>query len=227
MNINNPKANFVKRIGKFFLDNVNLSQKIYGVSIVPICMKDKTPAMTLGYERDGVFMNIFNYFGGKLEDKINDLYDSIDDGNTFRKHSVEKRSRILAEVLFEETYEELGIVLTPRYFKRCLLGCIEHPYRDGVSLIFPCHITDISAKIWKDIIINRFDTYKFLPWNLQEMSKIDTLKVKDFDKLYEKNKISSYVYTSFDAIRPFYKMLSKKNEVSYDTFRDTRNYKIA
>lgn len=227
MNINTPKNNFVKRIGKFFLQNVNLKKKIYGVSIVPISIKNNNLIMTLGKERDGIFTNMFNYFGGKIEDKINDLYDDIDKTNSFREHSLERRSQILAEVLFEETYEEMGIILTPRYFKRCVLGVIEHSYSDGVSLIFPCHISEVSPRVWHNIIINRFDTYNFLPWNLQEMSEIDNLKVKEFDRLYEKDKISTYVYSSFDSVVPFYKLLNKKNEVSYDTFRDTRSYKIA
>lgn len=227
MNINTPKNNFVKRIGKFFLKNINLKNKIYGVSIVPISIKNGNQLMTLGKERDGIFTNMFNYFGGKIEDKISDLYDDIDKTNTFRDHSLERRSQILAEVLFEETYEEMGIVLTPRYFKRCVLGCIEHPYSDGVSLIFPCHITDITPNVWYDIIINRFDMYNFLPWNLQEMSEIDNLSVKEFDRLYERNKLSTYVYASFDSVHPFYKLINKKNEVKCDTFRDTRQYKIA
>lgn len=226
MNINQPKNNFVKRISKFFLKNINLKNKVYGISIAPICYYNNEPSITLGYERDGVFTGMYNYFGGKIEDKINDLYDDIDKTNSFRSHTLERRSQILAEVLFEETYEEMGIILTPRYFKRCVLGVIEHPYSDGVSLIFPCHISEVSPKVWQNVILNRFDTYKFLPWNLQEMSKIDNIKLKDIDKLYERNKLSTYVYASIDSVIPYYKLLTKKNEVSYATFRDTRGYKI-
>ena len=227
MNINTPKNNFVKRISKFFLKNINLKNKVYGVSIAPICLINNEPSLTLGRERDGIFVNMFNYFGGKIEDKINDLYDDIDKTNSFRSHTLERRSQILAEVLFEETYEELGIVLTPRYFKQCVLGVVEHAYSDGVSLIFPCHIMDISPKVWVDIINERFDAYKFVPWNLQEMSKIETFKIKEFDSLYERNKLSTYVYASIDSVIPFYNLLNKKNAVSYDTFKDTRDYIIA
>jgi hypothetical protein len=227
MNINIPKNNFVKRVGKFFLKNINLKNKVYGISIAPICFYNNEPSITLGYERDGVFTSMYNYFGGKIEDKINDLYDDIDKTNSFRSHSLERRSQILAEVLFEETYEEFGIVLTPRYFKRCVLGVIEHPYSDGVSLIFPCHISEVSGRVWHNIIMNRFETYKFLPWNLQEMSKIDNVRLKDIDKLYEKNKLSTYVYASIDSVAPFYNLLTEKNEVSYDTFGDTRDYVIS
>ena len=62
--------------------------------------------------------------------------------------------------------------------------------------------------------------YKFLPWNLQEMSQIRNI---DVDNL--KN-VSYFVSSSIDRILPCYSLLTKKNQVEYEELRDTREFNI-
>lgn len=213
------KKAFVSRFSKYILGNIG-KKKVYGVSLLPISIEKGKRLISLGKERDGIFMDQFNYFGGKIEDKINDLYSEELEQNSFNQYSLIEKSQIIAEVLFEETYEEFGIVLNSRKFKKCFLSIIHNPYKDGVSLLFACHITNINPSDWTAIMKQRVKKYKYLPWNLQEMSRIKNIDIDDL-----KN-VSYYVSSSCDKVLPCYTLLTKKNRVEYNEFRDTREFNL-
>jgi len=213
------KKAFINRFSKYVLGFIG-RQKVYGVSLLPISIEDGKRVIALGKERDGIFKGEFNYFGGKIEDKINDLYDGVTEENTFNKYSLIEKSQIIAEVLFEETYEEFGVVLNSRKFKKAFLTIVHNPYKDGVSLLFICHISNVEPSRWSSIMKQRQKKYKFLPWNLQEMSQIKNM---DVDNL---KGVSYFVSSSIDRILPCYSLLTKKNTVEYEELRDTREFNI-
>jgi hypothetical protein len=213
---------FVESFSKFLKKNVDLNKKIYGVSLLPISTVSGAGSRTiaLGVERDGYFTGLYNYFGGKVGDKV--------------ENPEEDKSKAVATVLFQEVYEEFGIILTYKLLKKCLLGILENPYMDGASLLFVVHITDVDPEVWKDVMYSRRDD-KYLPWNFQEMSKIDNVKVEDIIKYcpyvddYDpsgKCRYSFYVISTIDAILPFYEMLSRFNRVRFGEFETTQGLKL-
>jgi hypothetical protein len=127
------KASFVKGFAKH-LEPICLKKRVMGVSLVPCTRQD----FVLGKENDGVYKGMFNYFGGKIEDKIQN----------------EKRSASameVAEVLFEEAYEEIGIVLTAEELKKSLLSVVQVPFKDpsSVSIVLLTHMTGVEPDVWK------------------------------------------------------------------------------
>jgi hypothetical protein len=217
LKINALEKTFVNSFTKFLKKNVKLDKHIHGVSLIPISDNN---TIALGVERDGYFTGLYNYFGGKVSDKVNE--------------PGKDKAKTVATVLFQEVYEELGIILTYKQLKKCMLGVIENPYMDGVSLLFVVHISDVDSKVWHDVMYNRRDD-KDLPWNLQEMSKIDNIKVEDIIKYCPytddynpsgKCKYSFYVISTVDAILPYYELLSRFNRVRFDEFETTANLKL-
>ena len=222
MEIKKLEKAFVGSFSKFLAKNVNLNKHIHGVSLLPISnnkIKGDNLIISLGMERDGYFTGLYNYFGGKASDKVD---------------AGEAKAKAVATVLFQEVYEEMGIILTYKLFKKCLLGITENPYMNGVSLLFVVHISDIDPDVWLDVMTERRKN-KNLPWNLQEMSKIDNVKVNDVIKYcpyvddYDpsgKCEYSFYVISTIDAILPYYEMLSRFNRVQFDEFETTKNFDL-
>lgn len=203
------KANFVKGLQPSISAIVD-KNIIYGVSIAPICSKNNKKLLCLGKERDGIFLDQFNYFGGQIQDKLT---------APFLQLTKQEKATAICEVLFEETCEEFGIILDIKLFLKSLLGVIKNPYKDGYSLIFVCHIEDIQSRVWKAVMLERHKD-PYLPWNLQEMSEI---KYIDVDK---KENISLYVESSLHLLRPFFEDLKESNRVTYESFKLTYGYDI-
>lgn len=144
---------------------------ILGVSLVPIHLYargDKSMVgkhcVVLGKERGGPYMNQFNFFGGKIDDKASmKKFASAED---------------VAKVLFEEVYEELHVALSPTEFKKVLLKCLSLPFGNGVSLVFVVHIKGLSRGNWVDEhdarIASNVD-WKYVEMNAIEHCPLDTL----------------------------------------------------
>jgi 8-oxo-dGTP pyrophosphatase MutT (NUDIX family) len=170
-------------------------RKVYGVSLVPIHVYGVgrpelvgKKCMVLGKERAGIYTDKFNFFGGKVDDKAGPL----------------------ADVLFEETYEEFGVILTPDLFRRSLVSRFAVPVNDGVSLLFVCHITGISQRWWNQHVLSR-GTH--VPWNFQEMSAIEHVPIEA-----PTVDISDYVQTALPLIFRSFELLSRENSTRLSSF---------
>ena len=170
-------------------------KKVYGVSLVPIHVYSAgrpeligKKCMVLGKERAGIYTGEFNFFGGKADDKAGPL----------------------ADVLFEETYEEFGIILTPDLFHRSLVDRFAVPIRDGVSLLFVCHITGISQRWWTQNVLSRGTN---VDWKFQEMSAIEHVPIEA-----PTVDISNYVQGAAPLLSECFRWLRKENSVSICAF---------
>jgi hypothetical protein len=133
--IEHAKMTFVKGFAPM-LNNACAQKKVVGVSLVPC-----TPTgFVLGKENDGIYRGKYNFFGGKIDDKIVNTKPSSSD---------------VASVMFEEVYEEMGIVLDVKKLKNAMLGIVHVPYKDSVSLIILIHMKDVDPQAWKTMMATR------------------------------------------------------------------------
>jgi hypothetical protein len=215
---------FVKRTETFIGSNVNMLKKVYGVSLVPLCSYDYDNlnrfVVALGKERDGPFTGMYNYFGGGLGDKSDKQFEDI---------PYRQRAAVVAKVLFEECFEEFGIILSARLFKKALLGVYEYPYRDGVTLVFICHICDVNPMMWEKTMMARRDIAG-LDFKFQEMSKAKSMEfLKSDGKIlynYKDGAVSDYVRMTVYEVSKYVPLLSEKNRVKYDEFDCTDEYEL-
>lgn len=157
--------------GWFDFEFVQHNKPVYGVSFVPIHLYANGDAslvgkycVVLGKERGGVYLDKLNFFGGKMDDKVGG-------GRVSGKD--------VAQVLFEEVYEELHIALTPFTFKDALLDCISVPYGQGVSLVFVVHVKGLSRGIWEKEHKERVKSRA--PWKFVEMSGIEHVPIAELE----------------------------------------------
>lgn len=181
------KEEFIKEMRDVFQKYTD-EYNVVGVSFVP--MHNET--ILLGKEKEGIYKNKYNYFGGKLQDKI-------DTGNK-KADAVD-----VADVLFEEAFEEIGIALDANLVKQSLIKIIVAPYKRSVSLILLCNIEGVTKEWWNAIFVHR--TEETCLWKYREMSKIDTFKVSALKEGHYDNSISTYVKESIHLF---------SNEVSDD-----------
>lgn len=215
---------FVKRTETFIGSNVNMMRKVHGVSLVALSSYDYDNTnrfvVALGKERDGNFAGQFNYFGGGLGDKSDEKFENI---------PYRQRAAVVAKVLFEECFEEFGVVLSARLFKKSLLGVYEYPYRDGVTLVFICHICDVNPAMWKKTMDLRRET-SGLDFKFQEMSQTKSMEfIKNDGKILYNPKdgaVSDYVRMTIYEVSRYAPLLSEKNRVKYDEFDCTDEYEL-
>lgn len=207
-NINQRKTNFIKDFSKYIDDTYKIDKKVYGVSIVPIFLDSKGDAyMTLGKERDGENINKFNYFGGKVSDKDSD--------------NLETLSELISHVLFEETFEEMGYVLTSEIINS-IVDVIETDYANGISLIFVCNLGKMDEKKWCDIMYKRRENPD-LPWRYEEMSEIQHILVENIPS---RRDVSKYVKNSLYSVLPCFPLLKKSNHINIENFESSDKYEL-
>jgi hypothetical protein len=181
MDISKISQVFVNDVsGWFDIEFVPTNKPILGVSFVPIHLYARGDpnligkyCVVVGKERGGIYTDKFNFFGGKMDDKIG--------GGRVTGMDV-------AQVLFEEVYEELHIALTPFGFKNALLDCIQVPYANGVSLVFVVHVKGLSRGVWDKEHQQRENSRA--SWKYVEMSAIEHIPVAS---LIGNPKVSKFV----------------------------------
>lgn len=171
---------FVKGVSGMFDGFIPANTPILGVSFIPIHLYargDKSMVgkhcVVLGKERGGPYMDQFNFFGGKMDDKASGRFASGKD---------------VAKVLFEEVYEELHIALNPKEFDKVLLRCLSLPYGNGVSLVFVVHVKGLSRSSWTEE--NDARVASNVAWKFQEMSAIEHFPL---DTLSQATGVSKFV----------------------------------
>jgi hypothetical protein len=151
---------FVRAMGPYIDNILLLTPRLHmaGISWVPYDVQAGT--VILGKERAGIYRNQYNFFGGKLDDKV-------------AKIESKARSGVeIASVLFEEMYEEVGVVLTPDAFKASIIAHHVEPFGTGndASLMFVCATNNLTPFWWNAIMNARSRT--ICAWRFQEMSSI-------------------------------------------------------
>jgi hypothetical protein len=149
-----------------FVDAV--AEAVGGVSFVPIHRYGTGRAelagkvcMVLGRERAGMYKNAYNFFGGKCEGTSK---------STWAAMSIEEKARCILSTLFDETAEEMGIILeAEKFIKSCV--CVT---RHGPSVLFWCHIVGVSRGAWSSIMT---DPKRASAWKYQEMDAIEHVPV--------------------------------------------------
>lgn len=203
------KDAFVAAATPFIASHMTGAQ-VVGVSFVPMHVYSAGPAkaligkacVVLGKEKGHVhpgFNNKFNFFGGKTTDKARGNVDA----------------RTVAEVLFEEVYEEFGIALTYDLFATSNIGVASKPYgANGCTLIFFHHIAGISRGWW-DRMMDARKSLPCLPWRYQEMSQIDHVSVDDISV---RDDLSVYVDDCHTMLKGMASVLPFKPAVGFSKF---------
>jgi hypothetical protein len=195
----------------FSVENLK-NRSVAGVSFLLLDI-DEDINFILGRERDGYYTNKFNMIGGKLEQKTDDiLYD-------------------IFSCLFDEVYEELGIVLNSKSFLDSLIDFKFLRWNsENDSLIFVCYIENFNPNVWNKMMKNRFDKYNFyLPWKYQEMSEIKKIKKEEIFEIMEMDELSLYFLDSeeilnYKKIKDYYEKMN--NFVNIKDFESFDKYGI-
>jgi len=185
---------FVRAIGPY-IDSIlrqHPTLHMAGISWVPYDVDAGT--IVLGKERAGIYRNQYNFFGGKLDDKIAKL----------EKTATTSRGTEIASVLFEEMYEEVGLVLTPDAFKASIITHHVQPFGNGqeASLMFVCATKNLTPFWWNAIMNARSQSE--CAWRFQEMSAVAHMNPAGRQILLPN--VSAYVVSCI----PFLKTLKSK-----------------
>jgi hypothetical protein len=206
MSLDKERTFFVENIKEYLENNLNLEKKICGVSIAPIHIYTGEndyllgkACIVLGKERDGIYRDKFNFFGGKVEDKSG-CQNEID---------------CIATTIFEEAFEEMGYILDAKNFEKSIVKIIQTDFNRGSSVIFVCHITGISRNKWLHIMSERLKD-KYLEWKYQEMSEIEHIAIEDIQL---RKDISIYVKQNMYNFLPLFKLLNRYNNVYIGNFK--------
>jgi len=212
--INHLRTQFNKGVKEFLESNIDLSKKVYGVSIVPLHIYSGDneyllgkPCIVLGKERDGIYTNQFNFFGGKVEES---------------KNECESKLECISTTIFDEALEEMGYILTPEKFEKSVVKIISNEFNKGISVIFICHINGISRFKWSEIISDRFKNSE-LEWRYQEMSEIEHVPIED---IQTRKDTSLYVKQNMYKILDCVKLLNRCNIVYIGNFKNTKGLKF-
>lgn len=189
----------------------NIKYDVKGVSIVPIDRHHfkNNPSLVLGRERAGVYRNKFNFFGGKTES---------------RGRFLDDKCRIVAETLFDETFEELGLVLNEN-LEKCNPYIIMHKQ----SVLFLVFIKNINKQWWLDLMEHRKELNDNLKWKYQEMNEIEFVPILDIINQQNKDEVSDYVKETVDEIAGVFAHPDKEItswEIDKKFFKDTYNYRF-
>ena len=187
---------------------VDMKHDVKGVSIVPIDRHHfkNNPSIVLGKERAGIYRNQFNFFGGKAESK----------GTTLNE-----KCRIVAETLFDETLEELGLILNEN-LEKCNPYIIIHKQ----SILFLVFIKNLDKDWWLELMKRRREMNPNLYWKYQEMSKIEFVPILDIINQQNRDEVSNYVKETINEIAGVFAHSEKEMnswEVDKQVFKDTYN----
>lgn len=161
----------------YFLSSLSASGGCKGASFVPVHRYGYGRAhlmgkfcIVAGKERAGCYKDQYNYFGGKVER---------------RGSSLDEQMHVVAETLFDETLEELGLVLKP-----FPAGSYHDIFLCGPSINLVTIITGISGTWWNKVVQDRTTRNPSLSWKYQEMSSIEHIPV---DEVASRKDLSEYI----------------------------------
>jgi hypothetical protein len=171
---------------------------VKSASLVPLHYHTglKKKCIILGKEKGYPYNDLYNFFGGKREQYTNSqITDTL-------------------FTLFDETYEEFGMILEPDNFLKCLLGIKSaRAGRNGVSVLFFVHLTGMSRKLWNSVYHMRQNNgymSKYLEMSEISHVPIDTLHLQ---------RVSKFVFNNIGFILEMVSYISPLNAVHVSNFR--------
>ena len=187
------EAKQIKSLEKSFIDDflqhetfgfkdMCAKNMIGGISLVPFTEN----FMFLGKENDGIYKGLYNFFGGKTDDKV---------GNG-RKLTAEQ----VASVMFQETYEEMGFILDAGELIKSMIGIVMVPIPNSskVSMLVLFNIINFDNVIWKSIMVSRVACeHKY--YEMTEVTAVDMDILKKVG-IKKSNILSTYVKSAADAV---------------------------
>ncbi len=179
-------AEVVPQVERMLHDKGVYGKSVAGVSLIPVHVYGSAGSkpeligrrcVILGREGDGVFTNKLNFFGGKMFDKQNDGVAT---------------EIAIADVLFEEVYEEAGFLLDARSFLEALIDVIAMPFGNQISLMFIVNLVGFSTGRWQVMYKDRYDLHRTgrLDWKYVEMTEVVHVPIAD---LATHPEVSAYV----------------------------------
>jgi hypothetical protein len=150
-----------------------LKKHVSKVSFVPMYNKNDTAYVTLGKHTRGKRRKQFNFFGGGTSCELKDWE---------KKKDVE-RMNIISSTLFDEVYEEFGIMLNIEGLSKSLLDV----KRAGNFLLFYVNIYNINKENWNSMQNNR-KNIENVERKYTEMSELDDFDIQYIQSEYDRIK---------------------------------------
>jgi hypothetical protein len=204
----------------------SLKKHISKVSFVPMNSKNGSAFVTLGKHIRGKRRKQFNFFGGGTSCEL----------EIWEKKKDAERMNIVSSTLFDEVYEEFGIVLNIDCLSKSLLDV----KRAGNFLLFYVNIYNINKEDWNTMQNNR-KNIENIERKYTEISELDDFDLNyiqsEYDRLkdpetgkilfYVENeniKVSRYVISMSKHLKDMSVKLSKYTELgNFGT--DIKEYK--
>jgi hypothetical protein len=160
-------------ISKNRIVRFGLKKHVSKVSFVPIHIKNNTACITLGKHARGKRRKQFNFFGGGTSCEVND----------WEKKKDAERMNIISTTLFDEVYEEFGLMLNSEGLAKSLLDV----KRAGNFLLFYVNIYNINKEDWNTMQNNR-KNIENIERKYTEMSEIDDFDIQYIQSEYDRIK---------------------------------------
>ena len=171
--ITNFQHCIVKMIKTDQVTKFSFRKYVSKVSFVPLNIRENEAFVTLGKHTFGKRKNQFNFIGGGTSC-------SSDDWDYKSDH---QKIGIVASALFDEVYEEFGIMLNWENFRQSLIDI----KRAGSFLLFYVNIVNIDPKKWKSMQDDRL-TIENLERKYNEMEEIKDYNLDYIKSEYERLK---------------------------------------
>jgi hypothetical protein len=223
--INNFDAMISDLLSKNRIVPFGLKKHVSKISFVPINIKNDTAYVTLGKHARGKRRKQFNFFGGGTNCELNE----------WEKKKDSERMNIVSSTLFDEVYEEFGIMLNIECLSKSLLDV----KRAGNFLLFYVNIYNISKEDW-NIMQNNRKTIENVERKYTEISEIEDFDINYIRSEYDRIKdpetgkilffvenenitVSRYVISMSRHLKDMYTKLNKYNGSNFGT--DIKEYK--
>lgn len=198
--ITNFQFCIVKMIKNNEVTKFSFKKFVSKVTFVPLNIKDDEAFVTLGKHVYGKRKDQYNFIGGGT---------SCSEKDWDYKSDYEKIS-IVASALFDEVYEEFGIMLNWEDFKRSLIDV----KRAGSFLLFYVNIVNIDPKKFKNMYEDRLNIEN-LGGRYKEIEEIKDYSLNYIKSEYERlkdpetNKIQFYVNDEFIEVSRYVISMTK------------------
>jgi len=172
--------------------------KIVGISLIPFTDNQ----LFVGKENDGIYNGLYNFFGGKTNDKY------------FGKVS----AKDIASVMFQETYEEMGIILDASQLIDSMNGIILVPLPNNprsFSMLIIFDIIHFDNNTWKSIMMSRVNCeHKYY-----EMTDVISINTNNLKGIKESKRLSEYVKTAIEPIVKYRKANMANTKYPMDFYK--------
>ena len=164
---------FEDMMNKNEISKINIKKNVKKISFVPIKLNDNNqPCVILGKHVNGKRKNQFNFLGGLTRS---------DNWKEWIAKSYEDRMYIISNTLFNEVYEEFGIILDCENLRKCLIDV----KRADTFLLFYVSIHNIDFNTWKENQEN-INSYSEISQKFKEISEIQEFSLDFIENEYER-----------------------------------------